>query len=139
MLSVIYVSHSVGELDREDLKSILEASRRNNHAMGVTGMLLYKGGNFMQVLEGSDEAVAELYAKISKDPRHVDVTIVSKTYVQEREFPEWEMGFINMDDAEIKNMPGFSSFLQDELTAAFYRDNPTRARVLLLAFRENMR
>ena len=139
MLSIIYVSHSVGELDQGELRNILEVSHRNNHALGVTGMLAYKGGNFMQVLEGPEEAVAKTYAKISKDSRHVDVTIVSKSYVQNREFPEWEMAFVNMDDAEVKNMPGYSSFLKDELTANFFRDNPTRARVLLLAFRENMR
>lgn len=139
MLSIIYVSHSFEEMNRNELMQILEKSRKNNKALDVTGMLLYKGGNFLQVLEGPDQAVAEIYAKITKDPRHKDVAIISKTYVQAREFPEWEMAFVDMDDPEIINKPGYSTFLQDELTANYFNENPTRARVMLLAFRKGMR
>jgi hypothetical protein len=54
----------------EELIQLLETSRQNNAKIGVTGMLLYKDGNFMQLIEGPEEAVRALHAKISIDPRH---------------------------------------------------------------------
>lgn len=139
MISLIYVSHSIRQLNKEELTAILKTSRENNHELGITGLLLYKGGNFMQVLEGDELAVLDLYAKIQKDPRHTDVAIISKTYIKEREFPEWEMAFTDLDSPEIRNEPGYSDFLHDEFTASYYRNKPSRAHIMLLAFRDNLR
>lgn len=139
MISLIYVSHSVRQLNKNELMDILRVSRENNHAKGITGLLLYKGGNFMQVLEGDELTVLALYDTIRKDSRHTDVSIISKTYLEQREFPEWEMAFTDLDSPEIQNEPGYSDFLHDEFTAGFYRDKPTRARIMLLAFRDNLR
>ena len=139
MLSLIYVSTSVKLLNDEELLDILKASRENNSSKDVTGLLLYKGGNFMQVLEGPDEAVEALYEKIKTDPRHKDVNVLSREQVSARQFPAWEMAFQNLDNPEVKNQPGYSQFLQDEFIADVYRENPLRAYIMLLTFRDNMR
>lgn len=139
MLSLIYVSSSVREMDAEELLGILKVSRENNVAKDVTGLLLYKGGNFMQALEGPDDVVMALYEKIKKDPRHKDVSIISTEQIQKRQFPAWEMAFTNLDNPEIKNEPGYSQFLHDEFTAEVYRKNPLRAYIMLLTFRDNLR
>lgn len=139
MLSLIYVSTSVKLLNDEELLDILKASRENNSSKDVTGLLLYKGGNFMQVLEGPDEAVEALYEKIKADPRHKDVSVLSREQISARQFPAWEMAFQNLDNPEVKNEPGYSQFLHDEFIADVYRENPLRAYIMLLTFRDNMR
>jgi hypothetical protein len=138
MRSLVYVSTSVKLLNDEELLDILKASRENNTSKEVTGLLLYKGGNFMQVLEGPDEAVELLYEKIKADPRHKDLIVLSREQISARQFPAWEMAFQNLDNPEIKNEPGYSQFLQDEFIADVYRENPLRAYIMLLTFRDNM-
>ena len=138
MLSLIYVSTSVKLLNDEELLDILKISRENNSSKDVTGLLLYKGGNFMQVLEGPDEAVEALYEKIKADPRHKDVNVLSREQISARQFPAWEMAFQNLDNPEVKNEPGYSQFLQDEFIADVYRENPLQAYIMLLTFRDNM-
>ncbi len=139
MLSLIYVSSSVKLLNDQELLAILKKSNENNSAKEVTGLLLYKGGNFIQVLEGDDEVVNALYEKIKTDPRHKDVTVISREQTQTRQFPSWGMDFQNLDSSAIKNEPGYSQFLQDEFTASIYRENPTRASIMLKTFRDSMR
>jgi hypothetical protein len=139
MLSLIYVSTSINLLSDEELLDILKVSRDHNKALDITGLLLYKGGNFMQVLEGPDEVVNSLYEKIKLDPRHKDVTVISSEQISARQFPAWEMAFQNLDNPAVKDEPGYSQFLQDEFTADVYRENPLRAYIMLLTFRDNMR
>jgi hypothetical protein len=126
-------------MNAEELLDILKVSRENNVASDVTGLLLYKGGNFMQALEGPDDVVMALYETIKKDPRHKDVSIISQEQIQKRQFPAWEMAFTNLDNPEVKNEPGYSQFLHDEFTAEVYRKNPLRAYIMLLTFRDNLR
>ena len=139
MLSLIYVSTSIKLMKDDELLDILKVSRENNTSGDITGMLLYKGGNFMQVLEGPDDAVNDIFEKIKKDPRHKDVSVISREQIQTRQFPSWEMAFQNLDNPAVKNEPGYSQFLQDEFTADIYRENPLRAYIMLLTFRDNMR
>jgi hypothetical protein len=102
-------------------------------------MLLYKGGNFLQVLEGPEEGVLRLYQKISRDPRHGDVMLLTKEPIQERQFPDWSMGFQNIDQLSPEDLPGFTSFLEDDFASAAFRQNPKRAHIILLNFKNNMR
>ncbi len=139
MISLIYVSSAVKLMSDKELLEILKTSRANNEKYDVTGLLLYKGGNFMQVLEGSEEQVEKLYETIRKDPRHKDVTIISREQIQKRQFPNWEMAFQNLDNPAVKNEPGYSQFLEDEFTDEVYRKNPLRAYIMLLNFKENLR
>lgn len=139
MLSLIYVSTSVNLLSEPELLDILRVSRENNQSKDVTGLLLYKGGNFMQVLEGPDDKVEELFNKIKGDPRHKDVNVISREQISARQFPAWEMAFQNLDNPAVQNEPGYSQFLHDEFVDEVYRDNPLRAYIMLLTFRDNMR
>lgn len=76
-----------------DLKAILEASRRNNKAAGVSGMLLFAEGAFIQVLEGPPAQVDETYARITSDPRHAMLLKLYDASIPARNFPEWSMGY----------------------------------------------
>ncbi len=138
MLSLVYVSSANHLFPDWELKALLEQSRDNNARLAITGMLLYKDGNFMQVLEGSDEALPALYAKIQSDPRHHGVLQLIRRQIQEREFAAWSMGFRNLKDVNLEQTPGYSSFLNEPLNGAGFQADPTRAQKLLGMFRDKM-
>lgn len=125
-------------MSKDELLDILHASRRNNGEKAVTGMLLYKGGNFLQVLEGEEANILEVFKKIKEDPRHTDITILSQESIEKRQFANWEMAFVNLDDETIKNESAFSEFLRDEFTSEKYSKEPSLAHIMLLAFKKNI-
>jgi hypothetical protein len=139
MISLVYVSSAVHLLTDAELLDILKASREHNAQNDITGLLLYKGGNFMQVLEGAEEKVIALYNKIQRDPRHKDIMMLIKEPLQERQFGEWSMGFQNIDKLPAEALAGFSSFLTEDFTSDAFRNNPKRAHIMLLSFKKNMR
>jgi len=91
MRQLLYVSNTMDELGLGDLDQILTASRRNNAMMSITGLLLFIDGGFLQVLEGEERAVRELYTRISSDPRHRNTRLMLDREVPSRAFPEWNM------------------------------------------------
>lgn len=139
MLSLSYVSSSTStEVSSDELLDILGKSRANNTLLGITGMLLYKDGNFMQVIEGPDEPIKDLFNKISRDPRHKGVIVLLKQKITQREFPDWSMGFRNLRDVDLNFTPGYRDFLNVSLTSPTFEADPTRAQRLLLMFRKKM-
>ena len=73
------------------LDAILSVSRRNNMAVGATGLLYTDGTRFLQVLEGDAEAVTATFERIRRDPRHKAVVVLSDREVTTREFGAWSM------------------------------------------------
>jgi hypothetical protein len=138
LISLIYVSSATEEVDETQLLDIMAVSRANNQRDRITGMLLYKGGNFMQVLEGPEDSVLARYDKIRKDPRHKDVYLISVQPTREREFPRWEMGFKDIERLDIKSLPGYTPFLEEELDSDVFLEEPTRAKIMLTTFKEGM-
>lgn len=138
MFSLVYVSSAVRTFSQSQLIALLVQSRENNARSDITGMLLYKGGNFMQVLEGEEEAVTALYAAIGRDPRHRGLFVILQGSQAERQFPEWSMGFHNLDAAAARSIPGYSEFLNTPLAGDEFSQDPTRCQRLLLMFKRNM-
>ena len=138
MLSLLYVSSATQLFSEEDLKDLLQQSRANNTRLDLTGMLLYKDGNFMQVLEGPDDALTAVFAKIERDPRHHSVLPLLRQQIQEREFSSWSMGFKNLKDANLQQTPGYSTFMNESLISEGFKSDPSRAQKLLAMFRERM-
>jgi hypothetical protein len=92
----MYASRAVPALDQDELVTILRQSKANNPSTGVTGVLCYSGGIFLQVLEGGRSAVNKLYNRIGADPRHTDVELLLYEEIGERRFASWSMGQVNM-------------------------------------------
>lgn len=88
---LIYASRAIDSLQSADIEQILEASRRNNGKVGVSGVLLFSAREFLQCLEGSREAVNQTYARILGDPRHAEVLMLDYREVSRRLFPCWSM------------------------------------------------
>ena len=138
MFSIVYVSTANQLLDSAQLQELQRVSRRNNTAIGVTGMLLYKGGNFMQVIEGEERIVQDLLTKITRDSRHHAVSVLLRQTLSAREFGEWSMGFRDLSSPEVLAMPGYSEFLNVPLTDEQFFEDPTRTQRLLMTFRRTM-
>ena len=90
--NVLYCSHATGLMTQDELRKIVETSQRNNPLRGVTGLLVYGGGMFLQWLEGPRPSVEALMETLSTDPRHE--TIVRLQVLEglnERLYPRWIM------------------------------------------------
>ena len=132
MHQVIYSSAAVTPFSDTELSGLLAAARVNNGRLGVTGVLLYHEGSFLQALEGDEHVLETLYARIGKDKRHHRLVVLLRRQVDDRHFDQWQMGFASMK-ALPKNMPGFSDYLR-------LRGDPIKsanaAARLLAAFRD---
>ena len=100
MFFILYVSKASEQCSDVEIADILHASRKNNSANGVTGILVYKKPEFFQFLEGPEESVAALYEKIKNDTRHELIKTISQGETDDRIFPNWEMGFAGEGDLQ---------------------------------------
>lgn len=111
VIQLIYLSDLVGT-DDSRLDTILESAARHNREDGITGMLLYANGNFMQVLEGDATAVHRTYARIAKDPRHKNLTILLEEQIATRQFEGWSMGFRSLSEETARRLPNYAPYFR---------------------------
>ncbi|MHB9879588.1 BLUF domain-containing protein [Pacificimonas sp. ICDLI1SI03] len=93
MRQLIYISTVRGSQSDNGLAQLLAVSRMNNRQDDVTGLLLYNGNRFLQVLEGSDLALTHTYERIATDERHRSLVLLSDREIDDREFGDWSMAF----------------------------------------------
>jgi hypothetical protein len=118
LLQIIYISRSTFESPEvinkiePNVARILSKSRVNNRKNGLVGVLYFGDGVFFQCLEGEEEAINTLLTKLDADPRHRDLKIISKKYVDEFSFGEWSMKFAPLDQkiAVFLKENGFKTF-----------------------------
>ncbi|MGB3626084.1 MAG: BLUF domain-containing protein [Henriciella sp.] len=91
MYRLAYVSTAHKQVSSSELQYILEAAIRNNTAANVTGILLYNGASFLQVLEGPEKSVSEIYARICADERHSHIVTILKESSSRRLFEDAPM------------------------------------------------
>lgn len=89
---LLYIS-TIAPLGKAGLSSILAAARRNNQANDITGLLMFNGKRFLQVLEGPIDAVEATFARIDRDPRHRAQVVLARKTVAQREFGDWSMAY----------------------------------------------
>ena len=109
---LIYVSSASHQMSDAELQEILESAASHNTSDGITGMLLYADGNFMQVLEGEEAVIDATFARICEDRRHHDVLLIEKEPIEKRDFPTWAMGFRKLTSTEIKENSAFIPFIK---------------------------
>ncbi|CAN5247397.1 hypothetical protein BH11PSE9_BH11PSE9_32880 [soil metagenome] len=96
LVRLMYASRAADSVNQDALVAILKKSKANNPLTGVTGVLCFSGGLFLQVLEGGRGPVNALYHRIAADPRHRDVLLLSYEEIEERSFAGWAMGQVNL-------------------------------------------
>jgi len=89
----VYSSTATQPFGPDDLRELLRTSRSYNADAGLTGMLLYRGGRFIQVLEGTASEVQGLVEKIRGDRRHTAMRVLLREPIDERRFADWTMGY----------------------------------------------
>ncbi|UOR06940.1 BLUF domain-containing protein [Hymenobacter aerilatus] len=100
IIQLIYRSRARQSFSEADLIDLLEEARAHNQQHGVTGLLFYHDGHFVQFLEGSASVVEPLYAQIQQDPRHQQITTLYRAEQPQRVFAGWAMAFADPDPEE---------------------------------------
>jgi len=96
LVRLLYVSRAVRPECADTIHAILASARQHNLNNGITGILCYGGGAFLQAIEGGRSAVNRLYRQIIEDERHTDVELLHYEEISERRFGGWTMGQVNL-------------------------------------------
>lgn len=110
LLRLTYASRAADWLSRDDLRSIAQSAQRRNRDAGLTGLLLYVAGDFLQVIEGAPTMVEKLYETIEADPRNRWVTRLATERILRRAFADWHMGCFEVG---LEQIEGDAFFILD--------------------------
>jgi diguanylate cyclase (GGDEF)-like protein len=129
---LIYVSTAVGPMSGDDLIRLLRQARTRNERLQLTGMLLYKNGRFMEVLEGTETNVRKAFADIEQDGRHKNLDVLRSERIALRNFPSWTMSF---EEGDASSVPAFSGFLRQHGAPDYFDEGSVEAHAMLMAFK----
>ncbi len=130
--TLTYVSTLRDATSAAELDEVLGASRERNAAHEITGVLLVRQRHVMQILEGPEQAVRDLYRRIEDDTRHFDVTTVWTSTSAERRYPDWSMGFEDLEETTDDAAPDDLALSADRRAAVPEQDAFLRQRTTLL-------
>jgi len=133
MHQLVYVSSASANLSEDDLKDIVRRARKANKVLGVSGMLIYLDGHFLQVLEGPADRVQALYARIENDPHHTGAKVLIESEVAKRAFPDWPMGFRKASCNDLY-MAGFFALVRRGLEGRASRTDAKILRTIVKTF-----
>jgi hypothetical protein len=94
--TVTYTSLARLDLQDADLEDIHRSARDHNALDGVTGLLVFNGTHFLQIIEGSEQAIEDLLERLRKDQRHTGFEIRDRRKVEARSFPDWSMEMVRV-------------------------------------------
>ena len=118
---VIYISKAADDFTAFELHELAEAAASNNKLHNITGALLYIDKCFIQVIEGDEDSIADLLARLEADPRHHAIRIISDHLEESRYFADWSMGLISPPDEDkpkvVKELRTVSGSSGDERAA----------------------
>ena len=103
-----YISHEAISFDDVMLDNLLDSARTSNASRGITGILLYIQGSFIQYIEGDEKEVSRLYNTIKNDQRHKHVLKLSEGQQGHRSFNDWSMAFQRLSRKAIKKILGYN-------------------------------
>lgn len=107
MHHLIYLSRATQPMSEEALATLLHQARHYNAQHGLTGVLAYGNGQFMQLLEGEQSAINTLYERIQRDPRHENLVRFADKAITQRSFSTWSMAFVPLADAQFAEVAGY--------------------------------
>jgi hypothetical protein len=136
MIRVTYVSHISEPLSSKQLLALLLQCRTNNAKQGITGMLIYGNGTFLQTLEGDENVIDPLMEEISKDGRHEDIRLLTRRPIESRQYADWNMGFAQVTDQALKDVDGLKDFAAEDFTFDYLIGHEPVVASLMEHFRE---
>ena len=132
--SLVYVSSAVRLLNFEEIAYLLKRARERNKEYGITGVLLYIGGNFMQYIEGPKDNLDIIYKIICEDKQHTGIILVSREAIKDRQFGDWSMAFQTKELEGYVGSPGERKLI--DMILELPDNNPSTARIVLHSFWE---
>ncbi len=108
LIHLLYVSAARADLQKRDIADILTSACNNNPRLGVTGMLLFVNGTFLQVIEGPHMHMDALFRRISADPRHSTVQCLVREEISARHFPDRSLGFRQVEVSDARGARAFA-------------------------------
>jgi len=94
--TLTYTSRARLDLRDEEVSAIHQTARHLNALDGISGLLLFDGSRFLQIVEGSEDAVDNLVGRLRMDPRHSAFEIRDERYVERRSFADWSMELVRV-------------------------------------------
>lgn len=119
LYQLAYMSTTSEPWPRDALLRLLRQARANNRRHDLTGVLLFRNGGFVQLIEGERPAVENLFGKIRADRRHENVTSIWDTESRTRWFAEWSMGFRDLERDPVTE-PGLTDVLRGSVDASLF-------------------
>jgi len=138
MIHLIYISSATSWPSEDDLKQLLAQSRARNLKRNITGMLLYDNATYMQVLEGREKDVHDIYNSILKDPRNTGNVVLVEEEISQRDFQNWSMGFKILKSCSPEELPGFQDAFNGKLDKELAVKNTSKALALLMGFAKHV-
>jgi len=136
LVQCVYVSAAAPNFGEDALTSILEKSREKNLIAGITGMLVFAEGSFLQILEGPSDAVAAIFSRIEQDRRHNRVMRLLHGPIEQRAFGDWTMGLCKSTHADLRTLPGCNDLFTGD--TCLREVSAGQARTILEGFRRDM-
>ena len=130
--ALVYVSSAIKMITPEQVEYLLTRARERNKQYGVTGVLLYIGGNFMQYIEGPSSELVLIYDIIKSDPGHTGLIELMHCDIEQREFCDWAMAYCTKERNVSVHQYNDRSILEDKL--GFSASDETPSRTLLRNF-----
>ena len=115
--SLTYTSLARLDLTAEDLESIHRTAREINALDGITGVLIFNGTHFLQIVEGAPNAIDDLVERLRRDPRHSGFEIRNEHEVDQRSFPDWSMELVRVSASYFEARETVADRLPDALPA----------------------
>ncbi len=136
LFEIVYQSRSINSFSVDQLYELMLKSREYNIDNQITGCLIYHNLTFIQILEGTQEDVVDLFTKIKRDNRHTRIDVVWKGDIEKRGFEGWSMSLMNLSANGLENV--FSDFLDTDNYTYDIKGVLTTAKSLLLSMKDNL-
>ena len=118
LTSVTYTSLARLDLQASDLEDIHRIARERNALEGITGLLVFNGTHFLQIVEGSEAAIDDLVERLRRDPRHTGFEVRDRRKVDIRSFPDWTMELVRVNASYFQARETISDRLPDTVPEA---------------------
>jgi len=122
--SLTYTSLARLDLTARDIEAIHRNARDVNSIEGITGLLIFNGTHFLQIVEGSPLAIDDLVERLRRDPRHSGIEIRDQRGIDERSFPDWSMELVRVSAGYFEAKDTVSDRLPETVS------EPVRERVI---------
>lgn len=125
MKSLTYTSLARLDLQAEDIEAIHRTARESNALEGITGLLIFNGTHFLQIIEGAPNAIDDLVERLRRDPRHSGLEVREERTVDHRSFPDWSMELVRVSASYFEAKDTLSGHLPKD-TSEEVRDRVIR-------------